>query len=350
MPRRRRLDIAESPAALSRLERKLRSGPLATRVRALQVMKRFPELVTAEVALRVGVSAPTVERWVATYRGGGLDALLEVRPPGRPRSAPGTAPRGGRPSIAVGSTGAPRAADPFLCLLNALPNTFDVTTATRELRNALAPLLPAVDRIAIAVDTSCDLCDPDEYNASADVIHHVPPKGSVGVSVSTHAASRGFSAAVLDGMLEQGFPFDDYHPPHVIELAYYETMQIGCIILCRERQKSPLREADTAIIETLRPFLESAFAGVIIRHQFLRPQERLIDDVLVEATVRYQLTHQERRVLTCRMLGLSYKEIAAEIGVSQDNVKKHLQSVHRKTGTVSLGDVFGKLFMLRPTR
>jgi DNA-binding CsgD family transcriptional regulator len=59
------------------------------------------------------------------------------------------------------------------------------------------------------------------------------------------------------------------------------------------------------------------------------------------------LSLQERRVVTLRLLGHAYKEIADKLNISEDAIKKHLGSVHRKTGTRSYTELFAKYFTPR---
>lgn len=230
-------------------------------------------------------------------------------------------------------------------LLDALPQTFDVSEAVAELRDALMPLVPGADRITIAVDTACDFRNPESYRPTAELVRNLAEEGLAGVSVQTAGDAGGFTGAVLASLGSSGYPLELYHSPHTVELFYLDSMQIGCVFVWRERNKPSLTAAAVDAIESLRPFLESAVTSIIVRHQHLRPQERIVDQALVDAVNRYGLTRQERRILTYRMLGHSYKAIAEEIGISADSVRKHLLSVHRKTGTSSLAEVFGRLFM-----
>ena len=59
-----------------------------------------------------------------------------------------------------------------------------------------------------------------------------------------------------------------------------------------------------------------------------------------------QLTEREREVLELRAHGLSYREIAAELGVSIVTVKKHVERTYEKLGVHTLVDalrVVGRL-------
>jgi transposase len=79
------LAITEDEAALRREERRLRGRPVAVRAQALRLLKSGAARTLAACARLVGHSPRQVARWWATYRHGGLDAL--VREPARPGKA-----------------------------------------------------------------------------------------------------------------------------------------------------------------------------------------------------------------------------------------------------------------------
>ena len=79
------LAITEDEAALRREERRVRGRPTAARVRALRLLKGGAAQTLEACATLVGHSPRQVARWWATYRRGGLEALLrEPVWPGKP--------------------------------------------------------------------------------------------------------------------------------------------------------------------------------------------------------------------------------------------------------------------------
>ena len=73
------LAITEDEAALRREERRVRGRPTAARVRALRLLKGGAAQTLEACANLVGHSPRQVARWWATYRRGGLEALLRER-------------------------------------------------------------------------------------------------------------------------------------------------------------------------------------------------------------------------------------------------------------------------------
>jgi transposase len=79
------LAITEDEAALRREERRARGRPTAVRVRALRLLKGGVARTLGTCADLVGHSPRQVARWWASYRRGGLEALLrEPTWPGKP--------------------------------------------------------------------------------------------------------------------------------------------------------------------------------------------------------------------------------------------------------------------------
>ena len=77
--------IREAEDDLAKLEKELRGHPTAVRVQMLRLLKRGTLSSVARCAPLLGYSATQLHRWWATYRAGGLDALLQRRtPPGKP--------------------------------------------------------------------------------------------------------------------------------------------------------------------------------------------------------------------------------------------------------------------------
>lgn len=76
--------IRESPEALEVKEKQLRRSALSYRVRMLRLLKSGECLSLAKAAEQLGYSLRQCQRWLLSYRQGGMEALLRYEQPRRP--------------------------------------------------------------------------------------------------------------------------------------------------------------------------------------------------------------------------------------------------------------------------
>lgn len=81
--------------------------------------------------------------------------------------------------------------------------------------------------------------------------------------------------------------------------------------------------------ELLRTIRDVAEGNVLIDQQYL---QRLVEATVLPATARPSLTERDRQVLRLLLEGLSNKEIAARLAVSEGAIKASLQQLFAKTG------------------
>jgi two-component system nitrate/nitrite response regulator NarL len=81
--------------------------------------------------------------------------------------------------------------------------------------------------------------------------------------------------------------------------------------------------------ELHRSILSVAQGKVLIDQEYL---QRLVDSAMVTKDVPLRLTERDRRILRLLLEGLSNKEIAAELHVSESAVKSSLQALFARTG------------------
>jgi DNA-binding CsgD family transcriptional regulator len=67
-----------------------------------------------------------------------------------------------------------------------------------------------------------------------------------------------------------------------------------------------------------------------------------------QAREQFHLTEQEERVITCLLQGLTNKEIASQLLVSEHTVKEHLRAIMQKTGTTTRTGVLSKALLPGP--
>jgi DNA-binding CsgD family transcriptional regulator len=330
---------------LEPIEERYRGRPEQIRIRALRLLQEDPARTHRDVAELLGVSKVTVDRWWGIYRKSGIEGLLALRmtPAGTARQSPPVAASAVEPARAARSL---PDSDALIRLMNSLPLSLDVADAITVLRGELMAILPDVDRVVISVDTACDLANPELYRPTLDVIQDATSRETARrrVHVREFSAEKSSMEALLQLLRRQGYPIDDYHPPEFFELTYEQQAPLGTIFLWRELSKPPISQSTRNLLERLIPFLIYALSNIVARHQYRSPGDRIFRNALEQMSNECSLTPQERRVVTYRLYGHSYKVIAAELEVSEDTVKKHLGSVHRKTKTAGHAELFAKYF------
>ena len=86
------IEVEQSEQELEQLLQEQTNWQLKERRQVLYLLKRSEALSITQVAKVIGKHRGTVQRWLAMYRDGGLDALLAVKKsPGRPSVIPGWA-------------------------------------------------------------------------------------------------------------------------------------------------------------------------------------------------------------------------------------------------------------------
>src|SRR5690606_36340395 len=171
--------------------------------------------------------------------------------------------------------------------------------------------------------------------------------GRDGISVASREEGEAPSHLLLENLRAQGVPLEDYHPPVTCDYYYKNVEWLGAVFLWRDRVKTPISQRTRDMLAILEPFVIYILSDLVARYQYAHPVDRLFHDALDDMTQDAGLTFQERRVVTLRLLGHAYKEIADKLNISEDAIKKHLGSVHRKTGTRSYTELFAKYFTPR---
>ncbi|WP_199247962.1 helix-turn-helix domain-containing protein [[Phormidium] sp. ETS-05] len=84
-----KINIVESPETLKALLAKQKTATAKERVQALYLLKSGQVETVQHLAVVLGRSRITVQRWLRLYRQGGLEEMLKVyHPSGRPRIIP----------------------------------------------------------------------------------------------------------------------------------------------------------------------------------------------------------------------------------------------------------------------
>lgn len=348
--------VRENVEDLQRLIDRFHNRPQEKRLRLLLLLKSDPWRAPGDAARDVPCSPASAARWWATYRDEGLEGLIRSRRPGA-AGAPLSAPIG-RAEVPPERTEAsdnettPNDALPLqnrlVELLHRLPVDLPVGDWCREMRDVLQSAFADVDRVTISVNANCDLLHPEEYHPrlaiAQDAYADDPHKG---LGINRHDVTKtDVAEELINEFTRQGYPVDRYHPPFFLNLEY-RGAYLGTVFLWSEKAGPRLSQRTIDTFFQLKPFLVFAMSDVILRHHYTVPVERVFYSTLRQVASQAMLTPQEHRVITYRLLGYMYKEIAAELEISQDGVKKTLQQIYRKTGTGSHIEFFAKYFAPR---
>lgn len=344
--------VRESVEELKQLAVRHGNQPQEKRLRMLLLLKTDPDKRHVDIAHQLGCSARTVSRWMHTYRSGGLPALLGSRKRSRqqndlPDSSASSKDIPGHRRHSGGAF-AWIIQDRLIRALNQLPIDADVGAWGRTVRDVLQEAFEDVDRITVNVNMNCDLLRPDEYNPRLSISQDAfPDDDHKGLAIARYDTTESYAGEnLIREFQRQGYPVDEYHPPFILNLEY-RGAYLGTLFLWRGLSEVPISEETIETLSQLEEFLVYAMSDVILRHHYIAPVERAFYSTLREITAQAALTAQEHRVITYRMLGYMYKEIAAELNISQDAVKKTLQQIYRKTGTGSHIEFFAKYFTIR---
>lgn len=269
---------------------------------------------------------------------GGAD-LLELPVPTRPTTS----------MPMPNSTAGPLIPENIMEFMNALPVTGEVVEWILAFREALRKLLGDVDRVAVRVDTYCDLINASPRSGAIEIIQIASPTKKASETVVTTELRNDLppSAKFRAEVLASGPEGVAYHVPDCYDYYYRGTAYLGSILLLRERSRTPISERTRAAMKGLEPFIIFAFSDVVTRHHYMQPIDRVFNSILTEVSRESNLSVQDLRILSLMLMGLSYKQVADRMELSIDTIRKHTKRIYRKTRTGSLPELFAKYFSPR---
>ncbi len=244
---------------------------------------------------------------------------------------------------------APCVSEEVIRFLNDLPIKGDLVEWVLHFREALRKFLGDVDYIVMAVSANANIDAPLIPNPPYPMLtltrnYMLPGGGKEDQVLTMHREDQRPSAQHLANGIRGGFPIEKYHPPVLLD--YYldhghERLHLGSIILFRERTARPISKETLAVMESLRPFIIFVITDCIVRQRKGIPPDQYFTDVLIREA---KLSVREREVLTLHIFGATYGEIAEQLFISVDTVRKHIKSIHAKTNTRTLSDLLARYF------
>ncbi|MBK8912127.1 MAG: helix-turn-helix domain-containing protein [Chlorobi bacterium] len=401
MARHRTGKISESVYLLRQMEERHRGQPAEERVRALRMLKEDPNLSVQQLAVEMDCSERTIRRWWALYQKGGLEAVVQEKVKSTAvvaklgdekvaelgqklarRELTSLAEVQGwlksecnldysipgvwhlvRRTFKVERSWAPRTdahgwqgggADglvpaKIVRFLNSLPLLGETRDRILIFRSALQELFPEIDRVVINVNTSFDLQNPETYSGGVSITQAINVEEQRTGVVVTSFSSDDNVEQLIQAMRGQGYPLDDFHAPSYINFSFGNDGYIGTIFLFRVIEKPAISSETLSVFASLDSFFQFMLFDLVAHHRATKPVDVAFSAALKQLSVESKLTLQERKVVIHQLLGGSYKEIADLLDISVATLKKHITSIHTKTGTRSQGELFAKYFTPRLT-
>jgi len=406
MPRQRTGEISESIYLLRQQEERYAGEPAELRIRAIRLMKENPTLTMAEIASMIGCADRSVRRWWKEYSEGGLEALVAEKTPGTTAlarvgedrihelgrklqrrelaslsdiqgwlkeecgteySIPGvwhlvrrtfkverswTSAKGGDWGIDPFGDPLARPVIPpnIMRFLNSLPLLGTIKDRIIIFREALQDLFFDIDKVVINVNFGFNFEDPEGYRPDVFIAQRTSSERSWGESLSViqpAAGTAGTVAALIDGMRAQGYPLDAFHTPSYMDFRLTNEAYLGTIFLFRDVTRPQISMVTLNTLGALESFFYFMLFDLAAQHQVVNPVDKAFASALKQLAVEANLTIQERKVVIHQMLGCSYKEIADLLDITVPTLKKHVNTIHQKTGTRSQGELFAKYFSPR---
>jgi DNA-binding CsgD family transcriptional regulator len=211
------------------------------------------------------------------------------------------------------------------------------------LRNALLGLFSDVDRIAININVYCDPIRPPEICEDQISVRFSTngTKEATGITPLTNTTiTEEFEA-------ETGkfVPLEKYHPPKYFHYFHESGQYMGSMIFFRFIEK-PATSAETfEMMTSLEPFIKYVYASFLAMQNVAQPFNSAFRDVQSKMEHDAGFSTQERKVMTLKLCGHSYKQIASHLDISLNTVRSHMTSIHKKTGTRSYTELFAKYFV-----
>lgn len=240
----------------------------------------------------------------------------------------------------------------LLDFMNSLTLEVRKTSALIALRDGLLRMLPGVRRIlASCVDSA--LPDPGR---PANPGHRVLTSDSIDAArdgtmwadgrtkIRSNARNETTNASTMR-MLESrdDINLDDFLPPEIIQYYVSETRLIGTLILLYPPSSERWQKPNRAILEAMRPFLTFVISDAALRAhaEITKSHDRMkrVDDL----AILFGLTSRQKEVALYYIDGISYKEIASELGISISTVKQHIREINSKCNTSSSGTLNARL-------
>lgn len=352
MAGRRQHTVRETFEELRMIGDSYSGKPQQMRLQMLIFLKADPPMSISDVADRLGITPSRVRRWWSVYKESGIDQLLKLRSwrwdeaHARPYDA----------QILVQEEHERKAPEnsyaldwkAFLEKIALLAAEINIDKWCNGVKEALVSFLPTADYIAMRFNYTEG--SPNENPENRWIFRRISRDGR---RVRTFAENVRAGADLVENMIDSGkragFNFSKYHfPPFHINLftsgTIFGQQYLGTILFFRAQHRPNFSEEELDGFRGIRSILEFVFSDKILRTRLLRPTFSSIEMRLASMHDNLRLSEREMQILLMLTNGVSVPSISSELGISVSTVKKHVQSLYRKTGVTSYAELVAKYF------
>ena len=327
--------VTESVDQLHQMLSRQQSERQQARIRMLLLFKEDESATMEEVARVTNRCERMVRRWWRIYQEGGAQALLAGKP-GAVLDTPRVERRGPTDG---------KLAPQFLGFLNALPYSNDTLEWIERFRTLFTGLFSDIDRVSINIDIEAELADSKGAPVTY-VTQNVSLEGEMPVHLQTTVTvgSSSPGSEMSEAVRRQKSLMEKYAPPHRFDYHTTHGAYLGSILLWREKRMGPISEATLQSVRDLTPFLTFMLTDCIARRQVEDPGVRIFTGTLATIAGKEKLTRRQQEVLTHGLLGRTHAQTGEALGISAHAVRGHVRSIHVKTGTHTLLELFARYF------
>lgn len=173
------------------------------------------------------------------------------------------------------------------------------------------------------------------------------PSASLTMATNNDRTAQDILQEMIHMVTKAGFPAHLYRAPISMTLMSDKGLYIGGVVLFRELVASAISDSTVRLAESLRPIFAQMFIYGITRYRSENATQASLNQATQYLIERFALSRSESRVLFLLLFGCSYIEIAADLDVTINTVRKHVKSIHAKTGTSSTVEIYARFIAQR---
>lgn len=232
---------------------------------------------------------------------------------------------------------------------------FNVDSSLKQLRSSLMALLGDVDHIIITFPLTTSKAgigldlSTQKFSVALQALNTEDAASSlkvVTISGKT-SAMQDIVQERISMVVKLGFPAHTYRDPAIMTLVSDKGFYLGGIALFRGLTASPISDSTLRLLEELRPILTQMAINFIAKYRLENDAQTILSRVAQDIVIRGKLSRAEIRVLLLLLFGCSYAEIASDLDITINTVRKHVKSIHAKAGVSSTVELYARFVARR---